>query len=167
MALIKCKACDQEISKNAKKCPNCGEPTPKKTSVFTWIISIFIVIVAIKSFSTSNNAPAKPSKPKVSDAECKKTIQCWGDRHSIAASIRCDGYVEKLAKYSYEWTDGILEPKFGRFRWKDKTNGIVTFIGDKIKFQNGFGAMQNYVYECDYNPASDSVLDVRGQAGRL
>ena len=27
--LIKCKACGESISKNAKVCPNCGEPAPK------------------------------------------------------------------------------------------------------------------------------------------
>ena len=26
MALIKCKECGREISENANKCPNCGEP---------------------------------------------------------------------------------------------------------------------------------------------
>ncbi|MCK5538152.1 MAG: zinc-ribbon domain-containing protein [Bacteroidales bacterium] len=30
MALIKCKECGAEISKNAKECPGCGAPLQKK-----------------------------------------------------------------------------------------------------------------------------------------
>ena len=169
MALVKCKECGLEVSKKAETCPNCGAPVKKKPTQYgcgTLILLGFIVFIFIYVFS-SNNSSNIPSKPKVSDAECKKTLQCWGDKHSIAAAVRCDSYVEKLAKYSHKWTDGILEPKFSRFRWKDQAKGVVTFIGDKIQFQNGFGAWQNYIYECDYDPSSEQVLDVRAREGRL
>jgi hypothetical protein len=33
MALIKCKACGNELSENAEKCPKCGEPSAKAKSV--------------------------------------------------------------------------------------------------------------------------------------
>lgn len=169
MALVKCKECGHEVSKKAETCPNCGAPVKKKPTQYgcgTLILLGFIVFIFIGVFS-SNDSTNTPSKPNVSDAECKKTLQCWGDRHSIAASVRCDSYVEKLAKYSHKWTDGMLEPKFSHFRWKNKEKGVVTFIGDKIQFQNGFGAWQNNVYECDYDPSSEQVLDVRAREGRL
>ena len=75
--------------------------------------------------------------------------------------------VERLAKYSFEWTDGVLGSKFTHFRWLNKEKGTVTFIGDKIKFQNGFGAWGNYIYECDFDPKSNVVIDVRAREGRL
>lgn len=102
-----------------------------------------------------------------SKSKCQMDLQCWGDKHNVAAGVYCDDYVEKLAKYSHEWTDGMLEPKFSHFRWKDRSKGYITYIGDKIKFQNGFGAWQNYVYECDLDPETNTVLDVRAQPGRL
>ena len=43
----------------------------------------------------------------------------------------------------------------------------VTYVGDKIKFQNGFGAWVLSVYECDYNIPARIVLDVRAAAGRV
>ncbi|EIC20853.1 hypothetical protein Thi970DRAFT_04520 [Thiorhodovibrio frisius] len=98
---------------------------------------------------------------------CKKDLQCWGDKHTVMAGFRCDNHVERLAKYAFEWTDGFLEPKFSRFRWKSKESGVITYIGDKIRFQNGFGAWQNYVYECDLDPISEVVHDVRASPGRL
>jgi len=42
--LMKCKSCDNEISKNAKVCPHCGEPVPQKTSALTWLVLIFFII---------------------------------------------------------------------------------------------------------------------------
>ena len=67
------------------------------------------------------------------------------------------------------WTDGWLEKKFSHYRWRDQEAGILTYIGDKIRFQNGFGAWQNHVYECDVTiPGSRPfVLEVRAQPGRL
>ena len=43
----------------------------------------------------------------------------------------------------------------------------VTYVGDKIKFQNGFGAWQFATYACDYDPIADDVLNVDASLGRL
>ncbi len=75
--------------------------------------------------------------------------------------------MESLAKNNFEWTDGLLEPKFSHYRWRDQEKGIVTHIGDKIKYQNGFGAWTYYIYECDLAADGKSVLDVRARPGRL
>lgn len=47
MALVKCKECGKEVSTQAKACPSCGAAAPKKTSLVTWIVLGFIVILAI------------------------------------------------------------------------------------------------------------------------
>ncbi len=176
MALVKCKECGHEVSKKAKSCPACGAPTPKRTSLLTWIIAGFFALVIIRAIFSSSTAPPSEQSdavapvtktPEVSNAECKKSLQCWGERHSISATVRCQRYIEKLAKYSHKWTDGFLEPKFSHFRWKNRATGVVTFIGDKIQFQNGFGAWQNSIYECDFNPSTEQVLDVRASPGQL
>ncbi len=41
MALIKCKECDEEISKKAKQCPKCGAPGKKKIGFFKWLLIFF------------------------------------------------------------------------------------------------------------------------------
>jgi len=64
---------------------------------------------------------------------CQRDLQCWGDKHSIAAAVICAPYIEKIAKYDFEWTDGLLDGKFPYFRWKNKTKGVLTYIGDKIR----------------------------------
>jgi hypothetical protein len=116
---------------------------------------------------TSATATPTPAKPAISDDECKKTLQCWGEKHDVEASVYCRQPVELLAKNNFEWTDGILEPKFSHYRWKNQQAGVVTYIGDKIKYQNGFGAWIFHVYECDWDPVAKKVVDVRARPGRL
>lgn len=106
------------------------------------------------------------TKKKEEDA-CKQSIQCWGDKHLLAATISCQPWVEKLAKYDHQWIDGWTETKFSRFRWQNSIAKSVTYIGDKIKYQNGFGAWQHMIYECDYDVLGKKVIDVRATPGHL
>ena len=75
---------------------------------------------------------------------------------------------EKLASHSVKWVDGTLEPKIRRYQWSGSKLEVVTLVGDKAKFQNGFGACTNVIYECDMGiGAEPAVLGVRAQEGRL
>lgn len=107
------------------------------------------------------------ARRKAEEERCKEDLQCLGDKESLAAAIKCDDYIERLAKYDFEWTDGILAPKFSHFKWKDKKEHVLTYIGDKVKFQNGFGAWQYFSYECDFNTRAGQVVDARAYPGRL
>ena len=101
-----------------------------------------------------------PSDEELGTA-CGFDLQCWGDEHSLRATVACQPIVEAMARYAHEWTDGWLGAKFDRFRWLDREQAHVTYLGDSIRFQNAFGAWQNASYECDYDPGAERVLDVR------
>ncbi|SMF77531.1 hypothetical protein SAMN06265365_13850 [Tistlia consotensis] len=113
------------------------------------------------------NRAAEAKRKEAEAARCRQDLQCWGDKHALAASFACDDPVERLALNSFKWTNGWLEPKFSHFRWQDKEHGVITYAGDKIQYQNGFGAMINHVYECDYATETKQVLAVRAHPGRL
>ncbi|WP_455756773.1 hypothetical protein [Sulfurimonas sp.] len=69
----KCASCKAEISKNAKSCPHCGEPAPKKTSLFTWLVLILIVLYAIGQNSIeSAKEEEEQAKSEKIEAEAKK-----------------------------------------------------------------------------------------------
>lgn len=51
MALTKCKECGEQVSTKAETCPKCGAKRKKKTSLFTWLVLIVIVLVAIGTIS--------------------------------------------------------------------------------------------------------------------
>ena len=96
-------------------------------------------------------------KEKAEIATCSKRLQCWGDKHNLAATFACQPLIEELAKYDYEWTDGWLGAKLERFRWQDRKAGTLSYTGNKIKFQNGFGAWQRVTYWCHYDPAAGNA----------
>lgn len=86
MALVKCKECGEKVSTKAKVCPNCGAKTPKKTSLFTWIILIFIVFV-IYAVSKAPSTPVKSGSYKkpasqTTATKAKITKPSWGTTSS-------------------------------------------------------------------------------------
>ncbi|OAM79645.1 hypothetical protein [Devosia elaeis] len=112
-------------------------------------------------------AAAEAAAKEAEQAECREELSCWAEEHLLAASFACDSEVERLARYDFEWTDGFLGMKFTHYRWRNQDSGIVTYIGDQIQFQNGFGAMQRHIYECDYDTVAERPVEVRAEPGRL
>lgn len=164
MAMTKCKECKADVSTDAKTCPHCGVRNPglkpgQALAGLALVIGIAVVVVKCTGDDTPSTTAAEPGA-------CLADLQCWGDKHLAAAGIYCKDHIAGLAKFSAKWTDGTFEPKFSRFRWLDQGQGTLTYIGDRIEFQNGFGAFQPHVYECDFRPGQ-TVLEVRAQPGRL
>jgi len=108
----------------------------------------------------------KQAKAKAEE-ECRNDINCWASRNMIEAEAYCQSQIERFAKYEVKWTDGITNQMFDRAKWKHKKNGIITFYGDQVKFQNGFGAYENYVYSCDYDTLNKKADNVNVAPGRL
>lgn len=170
MALKPCKSCKHQVDTSAKSCPSCGVKNPGVTlGQQIGGLAVLAVIIAVTVTMCSGSDEKEPSNKaaKVDDATCRKDLQCWSDKASIAAGVYCQEHVTKLAKFTSRWTDGTFESKFSHMRWLDQTQGTVTFLGDKIEFQNGFGAFQKHIYECDYDPSTKQVLAVRARPGQL
>jgi hypothetical protein len=64
MALVKCKECGEQVSTEATTCPKCGAKAPKKKSLLTWIILIFIVLVVYNYFPSSDRAASSTAGTK-------------------------------------------------------------------------------------------------------
>ncbi|MCT9017105.1 zinc ribbon domain-containing protein [Cupriavidus gilardii] len=193
MAIIKCSECGGDVSDKALACPKCGNPiarTPPipqrkaaaKRSIgasvgrilgtVVIVVAVFIVVVVVES-PPKKSAEASAdvsvhSKSEQRPAECQADdLRCIGEKLAVEAEIRCKRPIEQLAKHSVKWTDGVLDMKFSRYRWAAEPGGTVTYIGDKVEFQNGFGAFTPMIYECDLAADGKSVLDVRIHQGRL
>lgn len=195
MALIKCSECQNDVSDKAIACPKCGAPIAASARVLPGIkeqgvehkehkeqnghpllgiaVVIGIMAIVIYAFSGSgNNAKSNASDTTQTASEEKpgcasNDLSCWGNKGVVAAGVYCPRYIEQLAKHSVKWTDGTFELKFSRFRWADQEKGIITYIGDKAEFQNGFGAYTNVIYQCDMAADGKTVLDARVVEGRL
>jgi len=65
MASMSCKECGRKMSRNAKKCPQCGVPIKRKIPLFAWLVVPVVFLSAIGYFYiSSNNSP--PATPKQS-----------------------------------------------------------------------------------------------------
>lgn len=120
-----------------------------------------------KAASRRAEAAKKAAEAAEKKAACRTDLSCHAERHVAAATVACVPVVERSANYTMEWTEGWIEPKFSHFRWRDRANGIVTYIGDRARFQNGFGAWQNVTYECDFDTGKGEPVDLRVKPGRL
>jgi hypothetical protein len=122
---------------------------------------------------TSAAAASTLAEPRVKQSAnepplpCWTLIECWGEKFLPSATVRCRGHVERLSDNGHQWMDTVVEPKFSRYRWIAQGRGAITYLGDKIRFQDGGGGWQNMVYECDFDTASQNVLAVRAEPGRL
>ena len=79
-------------------------------------------------------------KKTTSTDSCGSDKLCWYKKHIGDVEVYCSDYIERLAKYDFEWTDGFLGKKFTHTKWKNQSKRIMSFIGDQVKFQNGYGA---------------------------
>jgi hypothetical protein len=110
---------------------------------------------------------ADAAKALAEEAACIKDLHCLGEKYFPDATVACTPLVERIAKNNFEWIDKWYETKFSHYRWKDRPAAVITYLGDKIKYQNGFGAWTLSVYECDFDTKTKTVVDVRAMAGRL
>ncbi len=100
-------------------------------------------------------------------ANCPQELSCLAPKHKIAASVYCEKEIERRAKFQVEWDTGWLKQTFSAYKWKSKKNGVISYVGDSVKFQNGFGAWQNMIYSCDFDTATEQVLAVKLSPGKL
>ena len=168
MAMKNCKECSKEVSTGAKTCPHCGisNPTVKASDAIKGFLAL-AVVATIAVSCISDDSETGTTVSTLSDAECKQSLKCSAEKSIVYAGGYCQAPIEKLSKYTFEWTNGFTTPRFSHYRWKDQSKGLITYIGDEIKMQNGFGAWSHYTYECDFDPSQNLVLDIRAQQGRL
>lgn len=179
MALKPCRECKKPVSTEAPSCPHCGVPTPvaassskkdpsTKEKLAGLAVLALIVVVALATCGDSEDEKhAKAAAAAADKAKCKTDLSCIGERLSISAGFKCPAEIERLAKHSMKWTDGTLEAKFSHYRWGKSDQSVVTLLGDRAQFQNGFGAYVNVAYQCDIDVVTETVLDVRVTEGRL
>ena len=182
MAMTKCKECGADVSKKAKKCPQCGVDNPGVTTKDYIIggVAIAVILTALVSFFSDGEPEEsggvderavtdldKAEAQRAKEEACDTDLQCWGEENWSAATNRCAREIERLAQYEVKWTDSYPDTKLTRRAWLDKGAGTLSYYGDRVQFSNGYGAFENYVYRCDYDPSTKTVTNVEVEPGRL
>jgi hypothetical protein len=148
-----------------------GTSTKSKFIAFGWLFVFAIAYLSSPEHKQAdvtnkvkNNEAALLDKQSL---DCQQSLSCLAKKNIIYAGAICQSPIQKMSKFLYEWTDGFTTPRFSHYRWNSQPEGIITFIGDQIKIQNGFGAWAHYTYECDFDTTKQSVIDVRATQGRI
>lgn len=103
---------------------------------------------------------AKQKAKEEKDLKCRQDLQCWAEQNDSSAKDICSEAVEKKAAYDFQWTTDWRALRFDKISWANKKKGTIVYLGDRIKFQNGFGAWQIQQYSCTYDPATRKASDV-------
>jgi len=107
MSLITCKECNVKISSKADKCPHCGAPVKKKTSLWVWLIGAIVLITVFggKSPTKPTAAPApapvaaaEPVSAVVTPPIVEKTVvNPDGER-----AIKTDGFIGCVSEATFK-----------------------------------------------------------------
>ena len=122
-----------------------------------WLIigGVLIVLVVIGWLFSSPEDPRVAAQRAAQAQIVHCNEDCREDFHSTAEA-KCPRHIENMAKYDFEWTDGVLGYKFERASALGR--GLVRYSGSNVKFQNGFGAWQRMNYSCDLNVNTEEIV---------
>lgn len=141
------------------------QPT-KTRPVFKILAWTFFVIIPGIAFLTTILIPENPAQVaagSAKDAACLTDLQCAGDKFLSTANAYCRPLLLEQAKAIAKWDYQIEEVGFtnsilDKFRWADDTKTQLIYVGDKAKFQNGFGAWKHVGYQCIFDVASKKPI---------
>ena len=121
--------------------------------------ALLILFLAFSAFAVEVKGPS-----------CTSELSCAVEEHKTSAEVACNSEIERLARlanFSHKWTDGWLEPRYTRQSWDEDSRTAFRLFGDKIQFQDGFGAWQDHIYTCRYDFERGAVIGVEVEPGRL
>lgn len=156
----------------------------KDVSIGGVVIAFIVLFFVIKGMMSSSDDPAdspagtataqaqpsaqeKAIEQAKADAKCASDLQCWGERFKVDAIVACRPAIEAKAAHDVKWTDGFMVPMFTQLAWVDDRHTVIEYLGDKVEFQNGFGAMTPMTYVCTYDTTAKSLVSAEVTEGRL
>lgn len=90
---------------------------------------------------------------------CKNDLTCWGNKNLGKAIYYCQMELDRLPKYDHEWDSGYFNAEmFDSYKWQNKEKLIITYFGNGIKVQNGFGVWRHASYYCVYDTVNENVI---------
>ena len=116
MASMSCKECGRKVSRNAKKCPQCGVPIKRKTPLFVWPAIFVVILSAIGYFyiSSKSSPPSNANQPTLPEPDSRplELISRKCGKENI--NVYVIGEVKNISSESMKDVMAV-----GRFRTKD------------------------------------------------
>lgn len=104
------------------------------------------------------------TRQRKEDEACIADVSCWAKRYLQEASRVCSAAIEQQARFDYRWE----APRPDRFTSAimHENGQQISFIGDALKLQNGFGSWLPYSYNCRYDVGAKAAVSVEIIEGR-
>ena len=84
------------------------------------------------------------------DAACKEDWFCWSEKHLPNAEALCKSMIEERAPFGHRWVmrgePRIFTSRIGI------SEGVISYWGNMVWFQNGMGKHLRMSYDCQYKP---------------
>lgn len=164
MAISSCKECGGKVSTTAAACPHCGakqpEP-PKKTSIFTWIVTGFFALVVVQIVVVSWGADDRREAARAAEA-ARVAAMTPAQREAETMKKQAKGAADKLSEEldgaamdcRREITKRLKDPDSAKwadpwYRFNPKQNADKTFsLVLQVRAKNSFGAYGLSNYDC-------------------
>ena len=167
MAIVSCRECGNEVSTRADNCPHCGVSRASRVGL-GWKLAlpaiVLFIVYLLKDEDPSAARPAAATATVTAAAteeqqqQCDADAKCFAEKYAGDAAGPCRRSVEALAQYDFQWIAGL---KFSVYERYPDNPTIITYSGDRIRFQNAFGAWRVMTYACDFNVVSGEAIEAR------
>lgn len=107
MALIKCKECENEISKKAKECPKCGSPIKKKMTISQWVFVALFALAGV-AFLNARHNPSESAQYPVSNATYSDVTSKTGCESKYSDAKKTDIFNSEYKNHWFTW-NGVVE----------------------------------------------------------
>lgn len=108
----------------------------------------------------SSSSSSAPNESSDNMNEATALDKQYGTKAEATCGVEADDYLRSIAKHDFAWDDdakGFFGVKFGSFRKQVDAPGVITYVSDKAKLQNGFGAWNHVTLLCHYNTTTDKA----------
>ena len=107
----------------------------------------------------------EPKSITAEELEQHKNDPVWlVKNYGSIARKKCTTAVENYAKNDFKWMSNDPVERFPRYYTENQGNPYeVVLVGDKVQYQNGFGAFIRMTYDCMYNYKTDKALALATQ----
>jgi predicted nucleic acid-binding Zn-ribbon protein len=150
---------------SAAKTATVEQKKQTSSSTYFWggIFTLIVFSIVTSKIKMHDYTATHAAEIAQREQACQTDIKCIGEKYESSIFSPCSRLIERYAKYQFKW-DGI---RFSRYAWGNNEKTTIKYSGDAVQFQNGFGAWQNMIYSCSYDPAANKVTDVAVTPGRL
>lgn len=101
-------------------------------------------------------AKLKSKANRLEKIECRKDLECWGERYNDSAQDNCAVGFSRAAKWDARWLSVWDEDELTHVRWRSRRDGVLEYYLDNggIRLMCAFDPEMPQRVQVQYGPAT-------------